>query len=104
MVGATTQIVESISSTGGVEVIGDDVDDMVALCCDPAANAIDSLIAQGINKIILVSHLQQIAFEQALAPLLHGVDIIISGGSNTLLADAQDTLRPGDTADGTTRS
>jgi predicted extracellular nuclease/2',3'-cyclic-nucleotide 2'-phosphodiesterase (5'-nucleotidase family) len=100
VVGATTQIVESISSTGGVEVIGDDVDDMAALAAI-LQPTIDSLIAQGINKIILVSHLQQIAFEQALAPLLHGVDIIISGGSNTLLADAQDTLRPGDTADGT---
>jgi predicted extracellular nuclease/2',3'-cyclic-nucleotide 2'-phosphodiesterase (5'-nucleotidase family) len=100
VVGATTQIVESISSTGGVEVIGDDVNDMMALAAI-LQPTIDALLAQGINKIILVSHLQQISFEQALAPMLHGVDIIISGGSNTLLADAQDTLRPGDTADGT---
>lgn len=100
VVGATTQIVESISSTGGVEVIGDDVDDMAALAAI-LQPTIDALIAQGINKIILVSHLQQIAFEKALAPLLHGVDVIIAGGSNTLLADGQDTLRPGDTADDT---
>lgn len=100
VVGATTQIVTSISSTGGVQVIGDDINDMAALAAI-LQPTIDALIAQGINKIILLSHLQQIEYEQALAPLLHGVDIIISGGSNTLLADAQDTLRPGDTAAGT---
>ena len=102
VVGATTQIVESISSTGGIDIIGDDVNDMAALAAI-LQPTIDLLLAQGINKIILVSHLQQIEFEQELAPLLHGVDIIISGGSNTLLADGEDVrrLRPGDTADGT---
>lgn len=103
VVGATTQIVESISSTGGVEVIGDDVNDMAQLAAI-IQPTIDALIAQGINKIILVSHLQQISFEKALAPLLHGVDIIIGGGSNTRMADAEDVtrgLRPGDTPDET---
>lgn len=99
VVGATTQVVKSLSSTGGVEVIGDDVDDMEALAAI-LQPTIDGLIAQGINKIILVSHLQQLAFEKALAPLLHGVDVIVAGGSHSLLADDQDTLRPGDTADG----
>lgn len=100
VVGATTQIVESISSTGGIDIIGDDVNDMpqLAAILQPT---IDALLAQGINKIILVSHLQQIAFEKQLATLLKGVDIIISGGSNTLQADATDVLRPGDTADET---
>ena len=97
VVGATTQIVESISSTGGVEVIGDDVDDMAALAAI-IQPTIDALIAQGINKIILVSHLQQLGFEKALAPLLHGVDVIVAGGSHTLLADSNDVLAPGDTA------
>jgi len=100
VVGATTQIVESISSTGGIDVIGDDVDDMVALAAI-LQPTIDGLIAQGINKIILVSHLQQLSFEQALAPLLHGVDVIVAGGSHTLLADETDALRAGDTAGGT---
>ncbi|MPZ38641.1 MAG: fused nuclease/metallophosphatase/5'-nucleotidase/calcium-binding protein [Rhizobiales bacterium] len=103
VVGATTQIVKSISSTGGVEVIGDDANDMQALA-DILQPTIDALLAQGVNKIILVSHLQQIGLEQELAPLLHGVDIIIAGGSNTLLADSEDVergLRPGDTPDGT---
>src|SRR5262249_7038387 len=103
VVGATTQIVESISSTGGIDIIGDDVDDMPALAAI-LQPTIDALLAQGINKVILVSHLQQIAFEKELAPLLHGVDVIVSGGSNTLQADAEDVargLRPGDTPDET---
>jgi predicted extracellular nuclease/2',3'-cyclic-nucleotide 2'-phosphodiesterase (5'-nucleotidase family)/Ca2+-binding RTX toxin-like protein len=97
VVGVTTQIVESISSAGGVEVIGDDVDDMAALAAI-IQPTIDALIAQGINKIILVSHLQQLGFEKALAPLLHGVDVIVAGGSHTLLADSNDVLAPGDAA------
>uniref|UniRef100_E6VL91 5'-Nucleotidase domain protein n=1 Tax=Rhodopseudomonas palustris (strain DX-1) TaxID=652103 RepID=E6VL91_RHOPX len=97
VVGATTQIVQSISSTGGVEVIGDNVDDMAALAAI-LQPTIDGLLAQGINKIILVSHLQQLALEKALAPLLHGVDVIIAGGSHTLLADETDVLRAGDAA------
>ena len=102
VVGATTQIVESISSTGGVEVIGDDADDMAELA-DILQPTINALRDQGINKIIVASHLQQIGFEQALALELEGVDIIIAGGSNTLLADSEDVargLRPGDTPDG----
>ncbi|MHC2558422.1 2',3'-cyclic-nucleotide 2'-phosphodiesterase (5'-nucleotidase family) [Bradyrhizobium liaoningense] len=83
VIGATTQIVQSISSTGGVEVIGDNVDDMAALAAI-LQPTIDGLLAQGINKIILVSHLQQLALEKALAPLLHGVDVIVAGGSHTL--------------------
>ncbi|PZA12866.1 fused nuclease/metallophosphatase/5'-nucleotidase/calcium-binding protein, partial [Rhodopseudomonas palustris] len=100
VVGATTQIVESISSTGGIDVIGDDVNDMAALAAI-LQPTIDELLAQGINKIILVSHLQQLSFEQELAPLLHGVDVIIAGGSHTLLADDTDVLASGDTAGGT---
>ena len=53
---------------------------------------IDELIAEGVNKIILQSHLQQIANEQLLATMLRGVDIILAAGSNTRLADADDEL------------
>jgi 2',3'-cyclic-nucleotide 2'-phosphodiesterase (5'-nucleotidase family) len=54
---------------------------------------IDDLESQGINKIILSSHLQQIQFEEELATLLDGVDIVIAGGSNSLLADQEDQDR-----------
>ena len=94
LVGATTQILEKISSTGGVEVKGftgdgSEVDDMVLLASQ-LQPVIDDLISQGVNKVILMAHLQQIANEKALAPLLRGVDIILSAGSNTRLGDSND--------------
>lgn len=94
LVGATTQVIESISSTGGVEVKGfagdgGETNDM-ALLAAQLQPVIDDLRAQGVNKIILMSHLQQIALEQELAKLLNGVDIILAAGSNTRLGDAND--------------
>lgn len=93
LVGATTQILEAISSTGNVEVKGfaegSEANDMVLLAAQ-LQPVIDELIAQGVNKIILMAHLQQIALEQQLATLLTGVDIILAAGSNTRLGDADD--------------
>ncbi len=51
---------------------------------------IDQMRADGINKIILQAHLQNIANEKQLATLLKGVDIILAAGSNTRLGDADD--------------
>ena len=94
LVGATTQVLEQISSTGGVEVRGfagdgSERDDM-ALLASQLQPVIDDLINQGVNKVILMAHLQQIGNERALAPLLRGVDIILSAGSNTRLGDSND--------------
>jgi 2',3'-cyclic-nucleotide 2'-phosphodiesterase (5'-nucleotidase family) len=94
LVAATTQIIEKISSTGGVEVKGfsgdgSEVDNM-ALLASQLQPVIDDLISQGVNKVILMAHLQQISNEQALAPLLRGVDIILAAGSNTRLGDSND--------------
>ena len=47
-----------------------------------------------------MAHLQLIAIEQELAPLLEDVDIIVAGGSNTLLSDETDRLWPGDVSAG----
>jgi 2',3'-cyclic-nucleotide 2'-phosphodiesterase (5'-nucleotidase family)/DNA-binding beta-propeller fold protein YncE len=105
LVGVTTQILENISSTGGVEVKGfagdgSEANDM-ALLAAQLQPVIDDLIAQGVNKIILMAHLQQIQFEQQLAPLLSGVDIILAAGSNTRLGDGTDeaVAFPGHAAD-----
>ncbi|MFC3612513.1 choice-of-anchor I family protein [Lutimaribacter marinistellae] len=98
VVGATTQIIETISSTGGVNETTGGVNDMAALATVIQAE-IDQLIGEGVNKIIVASHLQQISLEKELAGLLNGVDVIIAGGSDTLQADATDRLRDGDTAD-----
>ncbi|ARE81890.1 trifunctional nucleotide phosphoesterase protein YfkN [Roseovarius mucosus] len=97
VVGATTQIIETISSTGGTNEITGGANNMAALAA-VIQPQIDALIAAGANKIILTSHLQQISLEKELAGLLDGVDIIIAGGSNTLQADANDRLRDGDAA------
>ena len=94
LVGATTQIIEQISSTGGVEVKGFSGDgserDDMALLASQLQPVIDDLISQGVNKVILMSHLQQLGNEKALAPLLRGVDIILAAGSNTRLGDSND--------------
>lgn len=96
VVGATTQLLESISSPTGTRVQGTKANDMNALAAilQPVINQLQT---QGINKIIVVSHLQQIALEQQLITKLRGVDIVIAGGSDTILANGDDNLRSGDT-------
>ncbi len=99
IVAATTQVLERISSPNGTEVKGfptagqpgdnEEVDDM-ALLASQLQPIIDGLIAQGVNKIVVTSHLQSIANEKQLATLLRGVDIILAAGSNTRLGDADD--------------
>lgn len=90
VVGATTQLLVSISSPSGTVVKGGATGDDMALLATQLQPVIDDLIAQGVNKIILLSHLQNINNEKALAPLLSGVDIIVAAGSNTRLGDADD--------------
>ena len=58
----------------------------------------NGLVGQGVNKVILLAHMQRIDLEKELATKLLDVDIIVGGGSNTLLADPTDRLRPGDEA------
>ncbi|MPZ11262.1 MAG: hypothetical protein GEU89_13795 [Kiloniellaceae bacterium] len=93
IVGATTPGLAQISSPGDTTVIGsNDPNDMDALAAI-LQPVIDEVVAQGVNKVILVTHLQQIALEKELIGKLSGVDIIIAGGSDTLLADDEDVQR-----------
>ena len=97
VVGATTPNLARITGIGGITVapaVGTDIDGLAAII----QQAVDTLVGQGINKVILLAHMQQIAIEQALATKLVDVDIIVAGGSNTLLADENDRLRDGDEA------
>ena len=96
VVGVTTQVLASISAPGFVTGRTPNVNDLPALAA-VTQPAIDALRAQGINKIILSSHLQQYQLESSLAPLLSGIDIIVSGGSGALFADSNDVLQPGAT-------
>ena len=97
IVGITTQLIEQISSPSGTEVKGFPTGpgangefDNMALLASQVQPYIDDLLAQGVNKIVLMSHLQLMSNEKALAPLLTGVDIILAAGSNTRLGDADD--------------
>ena len=49
----------------------------------------------GINKIILISHLQYVLEEVRIAGSLAGVDVIVSGGANYLLRNDGDTCLEG---------
>ena len=64
-------------------------------------NEINALLKGGIDKIIFVSHLQDLAEDKALIAQLSGVDIAVTGGSNDVLANPGDLLLPGDTPRGT---
>jgi 2',3'-cyclic-nucleotide 2'-phosphodiesterase (5'-nucleotidase family) len=89
-VGATTQILRGITSAGNVLVKGNPTGDDMALLASQLQPVINDLKSQGVNKIILMAHLQQIANELMLAPLLTDVDIILAAGSNTRFGDAND--------------
>lgn len=88
IVGATTPALRFISSPRNVQVIDDVGGEIQA--------EVDRLEAQGVNKIILISHLQSIQEDLALAPELSGVDVMVAGGGDELLANPDDRLIPGD--------
>lgn len=88
IIGATTPNLRFISSPRNVEV-NDDVAGAVQA-------EVDKLERKRVNKIILISHLQDIDGDIALAGQLDGVDVIIAGGGDELLANPGDLLIPGD--------
>jgi 5'-nucleotidase len=88
VVGATTPRLPHISSPRTVEVDSDVAKVVQA--------EVDRLINQGVNKIILISHLQTTQEDLALAPQLRGVDIMIAGGGTELLANPGTLLLPED--------
>ncbi|MEE4299392.1 MAG: metallophosphoesterase, partial [Pseudomonadales bacterium] len=91
IIGATTPNLPFISSPGDVVVDAD------------VAGAIQTQVAllqgQGVNKIIVISHLQSVQEDIDLIAEISGVDIVIAGGGDNLLANAGDLLVPGDTAE-----
>lgn len=99
IVGATTPTLRSISSPGNITVLPPNPNDLDALAAT-IQPSVDALTAQGINKIILLAHMQQLDIEVNLANRLRDVDIIVAGGSHTLLSDSTDRLRAGDTSQG----
>ncbi|MGX5655937.1 bifunctional metallophosphatase/5'-nucleotidase, partial [Geodermatophilus nigrescens] len=90
IIGLTTPDLPQLTSSRGVTV-------------DPALARIANAQAQaytraGVDKVVLVSHLQDIDNELALARQLRGVDVIVGGGGHELLADADDPVVANGTA------
>jgi len=84
VIGAVTPWLPNISSPRNV----------VVSAVLPAVQAeADRLAADGVNKIILVSHLQDVNEEVALIAELTGVDVVIAGGGDDLLANPGDTCQ-----------
>lgn len=108
VVGATTPILRTISSPGDVTVRPQPFSgnptpaQLDALAAEIQAD-VDALLAAnpGLNKVVLLAHMQQLNIERELAQRLSNVDIIVAGGSNTRLFDADDRPRPGDSNQGT---
>ncbi len=87
IVGDTTPNLTFISSPRDVIVKKD-----VAAAVQEEINRLE---ARGVNRIILIDHLQSVQEDISLAPLLHGVDIMVAGGGDELLANEGDLIIPG---------
>ncbi len=88
VIGATTPQLRSISSPRDVVVDPD-----VARLVNRQAKM---LTKDGVDKIVLISHLQSVEEDRELAGSLRRVDVIIAGGGDELLANDGDLLLPGD--------
>jgi 2',3'-cyclic-nucleotide 2'-phosphodiesterase (5'-nucleotidase family) len=88
VIGATTPNLPFISSPRDVQV---DADVAAAILGE-----VDRLKKCGINKIVLISHLQSIEEDLELIPLLDDVDVVVAGGGDEVLANEGDLLVPGD--------
>ena len=83
IVSAITPNLQSISSPLPVQVTTPDID-AVAATLQEQINAFES---EGVNRIILVSHLQSFLIDQQLIQRLRGVDVAVAGGGDDLLAN-----------------
>jgi 5'-nucleotidase len=88
IIGATTPNIRFISSPGGV-IVNPDVAGAVQ-------TEVDKLEGMGVNKIVFISHLQDIDGDIALAAQVTGLDVMVAGGGDELLANPGDLLVPGD--------
>ena len=76
VIGAITPLLPNISSPRNVVIS----DVRAAVLAE-----VEALTAQGVDKIVLVSHLQDVNEEIALVADLAGVDVVVAGGGDELL-------------------
>jgi len=98
VVSAVTWTLRTISSPGSVELKSSDLQSTAKV----VQAQINSLQRMGINKIIMVSHLQAASNDKDLIALLKGVDVAVAGGGDELLQnpaiDNATELIPGESA------
>lgn len=80
IVGATTPLLPVISSPGAVTVTATITETAVVV-----QDEITRLESLGVNKIIFVSHLQDLENDVAMLALLRNIDIAVGGGGDELL-------------------
>ena len=83
IVAAITPLLQSISSPLPTEVTTPDIKAVGKV----VQKQVNTLEKQGINKIILVSHLQNKANDELLIRELKGVDVAVAGGGDELLTN-----------------
>jgi 2',3'-cyclic-nucleotide 2'-phosphodiesterase (5'-nucleotidase family) len=83
IVSAITPTLRTISSPGTTKLTTTDIATTAALI----NKQVEMLESRGVNKIILVSHLQGVAFDKQLIALLKNVDVAIAGGGDDLLTN-----------------
>ena len=88
LIGVTTPDINFISNPRDVVVNPDTL--------SAVRSEVDSLVSEGVNKIILISHLYGIEEDMALISGLSNVDAVVSRGSRYALANEDDVLVPGD--------
>lgn len=88
VVGLTTPDLPQVSAPESVTVSPE----LAEIVAEEVADLQDG----GADVIVLVSHLQSIDEEINLVPALSGVDIVIGGGGDEVLATPGELLRPGD--------
>ena len=86
IIGAITHNLDTISSPRKVKIISN--------VAGEVQSEVDLLEASGVNKIILISHLQDLDTDIALLRQIQGVDVVVAGGGNELLANECDLLIP----------
>lgn len=91
IIGLTTPALRSVSSPRNVEIR----DELARI----TNNQVAALESKGVDKIVLVSHLQDIDNERQLVHKLDDVDAVVGGGGGELLAGPEDRLIPGDEPD-----
>jgi len=101
VVGAVVPYLPQIANIGGIQMLTDNSASTTETYAQTLAEniqpVVDELVNQGVKKIILMTHLQQFEIEQALAPLLSDVDVLMGGGSHRVMANDDDILRQDET-------